>query len=187
MAGVKGSAVSCGVVRYAGSWLSRRLPPALERAGLTTAILHGKLVILLLGHRPGRRGGHDKALLGPPGSGAQAIVYLDKWQSRQQLGEGHKHPLLRVRMRTPDRAGATLEVIESLREALQEMAPGALTNRDWKVWYTRTVVTAGHAGVIQLTVRLAVNPATTPQHHPIEHWGQAEMSQIERRALALAA
>jgi hypothetical protein len=163
------------------------LDPGLELAGLTTAILHGKLVILLLGHRPGRRGGHDKALLGPPGSGAQAIVYLDKWQSRQQLGEGHKHPLLRVRMRTPDRAGATLEVIESLREALQEMAPGALTNRDWKVWYTRTVVTAGHAGVIQLTVRLAVNPATTPQHHPIEHWGQAEMSQIERRALALAA
>ena len=163
------------------------LDPGLELAGLTTAILHGKLVILLLGHRTGRRGGHDKALLGPPGSGAQAIVYLDKWQSRQQLGEGHKHPLLRVRMRTPDRAGTTLEVIESLREALQDMAPGALTNRDWKVWYTRTVVTAGHAGVIQLTVRLAVNPATTPPHHPIEHWGQAEMSQIERRALALAA
>jgi hypothetical protein len=168
------------------------LDPGLELAGLTTAILHGKLVILLLGHRPGGRGGHDKALLAPPGSDdqvsdGQVIVYLDKWQSRQQLGEGHKHPLLRVLVRTPDRAGATLEVIESLRETLQEMAPGALTDRDWKVWYTRTVVTTGHAVVIQLTVRLAVNPATTPPHHPIEHWGQAEMSQIERRALALAA
>jgi hypothetical protein len=82
-------------------------------------------------------------------------------RSRQQLGEGHKQPLLRVHMRTPDRAGATLEVIESLREAFREMAPGWLTDRDWKVWYTRTVVTAGHAAVIQLTVRLAVNPATT--------------------------
>ncbi len=163
------------------------LDPGLELAGLTTAILHGKLVILLLGHRPGGRGGHDKALLEPAGSDGQVIVYLDKWQSRQQLGEGHKQPLLRVRMRTPDRAGATLEVIESLRETLQEMAPGSLTDRDWKVWYTRTVVTTGHAVVIQLTVRLAVNPATTPPHHPIEHWGQAEMSRIERRALALAA
>jgi hypothetical protein len=163
------------------------LDPGLELAGLTTAILHGKLVILLLGHRPGGRGGHDKAVLAPPGSDGQVIVYLDKWQSRQQLGEGHKQPLLRVRMRTPDRAGATLEVIESLRETLQEMAPGSLTDRDWKVWYTRTVVTAGHAVVIQLTVRLAVNPATTPQHHPIGRWGPAEMSRIERRALALAA
>jgi hypothetical protein len=163
------------------------LDPGLELAGLTTAILHGKLVILLLGHRPGGRGGHDKALLAPPGGDGQVIVYLDKWQSRQQLGEGHKQPLLRVRMRTPDRAGATLEVIESLRETFQEMAPGSMTDRDWKVWYARTVVTAGRAGVIQLTARLAVNPATTPRHHPIERWGPAEMSRIERRALALAA
>jgi len=163
------------------------LDRGLELAGLTTAILHGKLVILLLGHRPGGRGGHDKPLMAPPGSDVQVIVYLDEWQSRQQLGEGRNQPLLRVRMRTPDRAGATLEVIESLRETLQEMAPGALTDRDWKVWYTRTVVTAGHAAVIQLTVRLAVNPATTPRHHPIERWGPAEMSRIERRALALAA
>jgi hypothetical protein len=163
------------------------LDPDLQLAGLTTAILHGKLVILLLGHRPGGRGGHDQALLGPPGSDSQAIAYLDKWQSRQQLGEGREQPLLRVRMRTPDRAGATLEVIESLRETLQEMAPGSLTEQDWRVWYTRTVVTAGHAAVIQLTVRLAVNPATTPRNHPIERWGPAEMSKIERRALALAA
>ena len=164
-----------------------RLDPGLELAGLTSAILHGKLVILLLGHQSGERGSHDQALLAPPGSDSQAIVYLDKWQSRQQLGVSLRQPLLRVRMRTPDRAGATLEVIESLREAFREMAPGWLTDRDWKVWYTRTVVTAGHAAVIQLTVRLAVDPAITPQHHPIECWGPAEMSQIERRALALAA
>jgi hypothetical protein len=163
------------------------LDPGLELGGLTTAILHGKLVILLLGHQPGGRGGHAQALLAPAGSDSQATVYLDKWQSRQQLGEGHQQPLLRVHMRTPDRAGATLEVIESLREAFREIAPGWLTDRDWKVWYTRTVVTAGHAAVIQLTVRLAVNPATTPRHHPIQSWGPAEMSQIERRALALAA
>ena len=164
-----------------------RLDPGLELAGLTSAILHGKLVILLLGHQPGECRSHDEALLAPPGSDSQAIVYLDKWQSRQQLGVSLKQPLLRVHMRTPDRAGATLEVIESLREAFREMAPGWLTDRDWKVWYTRTVVTAGRAAVIQLTVRLAVDPAITPQHHPIKCWGPAEMSQIERRALALAA
>jgi len=163
------------------------LDRGLELAGLTTVILHGKLVILLLGHRSGGRGGHDQALLKPPGSDGRVIVYLDKWQSRQQLGEGHKQPLLQVRMRTPDRPGATLEVIESLRETLQEMGRGSLTERDWKVWYTRTVVTAGHAAVIQLTVRLAVNPATTPAHHPIVDWGPAEMSRIERGALARAA
>lgn len=161
--------------------------PGLELAGLTTVILHGKLVVLLLGHRPGGPGGHDAALLAPPGNGDRGIVYLNKWQSREQLGEGDKQPLLRVRMRTPDRPGATLEVIESLRQTLLEMAPGSLRGQDWKVWYTRTVVTAGHAGVIQLTVRLAVDPATTPPDQPIERWGPAEMSRIERRALALAA
>jgi hypothetical protein len=163
------------------------LDPDLELAGLTTAILHGKLVVLLLGHRPGGRGGQDKALLAPPGSDGRVIVYLDKWQSREELGEGDKQPLLQVRMRTPDRAGATLEVMESLRETLHEMAPGSFTDETWKVWYTRTVVMAGHAAVIQLTVRLAVDPATTPQDHPIDRWGRAEMSRIERRALALAA
>lgn len=178
----------CSDWRSAGETeILSRLDPGLELAGLTTAILHGKLVILMLGHQPGGRAGHARALLAQPGSDSQANVYLDKWQSRQQLGEGHQQPLLRVHMRTPDRAGATLEVIESLREAFREMAPGWLTDRDWKVWYTRTVVTAGHAAVIQLTVRLAVNPVTTPRHRPIEGWGPAEMSQIERRALALAA
>ena len=163
-----------------------RLDSGLELAGLTTAILHGKLVMLLLGHRTGGRAGHDTSRLALPGSDDQ-VVYLDKWQSREQLGEGRPQPLLQVRMRTPDRAGATLELIESLRETLQEMAPGSLTDGDWNVWYTRTEVTADHTAVIQLTVRLAVNPATTPQRHPIECWGPAEMSWIERHALALAA
>jgi len=161
--------------------------PGLELAGLTTAVLHGKLVVLLLGHRPGGRGGQDSELLAPAGDDGHGIVYLDEWQSRQQLGEGRQQPLLRVRMRTPDRAGATLEVIESLRETLLEMAPGCLTDADWNVWYTRTVVTAGHAAVIQLTVRLAVDPATTPPGRPIEGWGPEEMSRIERGALARAA
>ena len=122
-----------------------------------------------------------------PGSDDQESSTWTSGRAASSSGRASKQPLLRVRMRTPDRAGATLEVIESLRETLREMAPGSLTDGDWNVWYTRTVVTADHAAVIQLTVRLAVNPATTPQRHPIECWGPAEMSWIERRALALAA
>ncbi len=163
------------------------LDPRVELAGLTTAILHGKLVILLLGHRPGGREGLEQELLASPGTDREAIAYLDKWLSREELGEGQEQPLLRVRMRTPDRAGVTLEVIESLRQTLQELAPGSLTGQDLEVWYARTVVRAGHAGVIQLTARLRANPATTARHHPGECWGPAEMSRIERRALALAA
>jgi hypothetical protein len=164
------------------------LDPGLDLAGLTTAVLHGKSVVLLLGHRPGGRGGHDQPALAGPGRGGDLVVYLDAWQSRKDLGEAREHPLLRVHMRTPDRAGATLEVLESLRATLQEMAPGVLGAGQWKVWYTRTVVAGGNAALIQLTVRLAVNPATTPSpDKPIAGWGPAEFSRIERRALALAA
>lgn len=165
------------------------LDSGLRLAGLTTATLHGKAVVLLLGHRPGGRAGADSPrLVRPGGDGSDMTVYLDKWQSRKDLGTGLPHPLLRVHMRTPDRPGATLDVLESLRETLQEMAPGSLGDSDWKVWYTRTVVASGNAALIRLTVRLAVDPAATPSpENPIARWGSAEFSRIERRALALAA
>jgi hypothetical protein len=115
-------------------------------------------------------------------------VYLDKWQSRQDLGLAEQDPLLRVHMRTPDRPGATLEVLESLRETLSEMAPESLGERDWKVWYARVVVAHGNLAQIQLTVGLALDPAMTPPAgKPVTQWGLAEFSRIERQALALAA
>ena len=174
-----------------------RLDPELGLAGLTAAILNGKAVLLLLAHRQTR-----PAL--PPGLPRQwpwasrdsgqdatrpaATVYLDKWQSRQDLGVAEQDPLLRVHMRTPDRPGATLEVLESLRETLYEMAPESLGERDWKVWYARVVVAHGNVAQIQLTVRLALDPAMTPPSgKPVTQWGLAEFSRIERQALALAA
>jgi hypothetical protein len=109
-------------------------------------------------------------------------VYLDKWQSRQDLGLAEQDPLLRVHMRTPDRPGATLEVLESLRETLSEMAPESLGERDWKVWYARVVVAHGNLAQIQLTVRLALDPAMTPPAgKPVTQWGLAEFSKTKSR------
>jgi hypothetical protein len=113
-------------------------------------------------------------------------VYLDKWQSRKDLGAAQQYPLLRVHMRTPDRPGATLEVLESLRETLQEIAPGSLGDRDWNVWYARVVVAAGNVALIQLTARLAVDPEAVLSVAE-NHRGLAEFSKIERQSLALAA
>jgi len=174
-----------------------RLDPELGLAGLTAAILHGKAVLLLLAHRPKGPGlppgvpRHWPRASRPGGRDATrpaATVYLDKWQSRQDLGVAGQDPLLRVHMRTPDRPGATLEVLESLRETLYEMAPESLGERDWKVWYARVVVAHGNLAQIQLTVRLALDPARTPPAgKPVTQWGLAEFSKIERQALALAA
>ena len=68
------------------------------------------------------------------------------------------------------------------------MAPGLLGERDWNVWYARAVVAAGNVALIQLTVRLAVDPTTAPSAgEPVGRWGPGEFSMIEQRARALAA
>ena len=133
-------------------------------AGLTAATLHGKAVLLLLAHRPGRHNHRTSPATGRDTTGQAGLtgdgpVYLDKWQSRLDLGMAERYPLLRVHMRTPDRPGATLEVLESIREALREMAPESLGERDWNVWYARVAVAHGNIAQIQLTVRLAIHPA----------------------------
>jgi hypothetical protein len=137
--------------------------------------LHGKAVLLLLGHQadPGDRETN-------PGG-----AYLDKWQSRQELGQAQEHPLLRVHMRTPDRPGATLAVLESLRETLQEISPSVLGDRDWNVWYARVTVDSGGVATIQLTARLALDQAMLLLDE--DHDESAEFSRIERKTLALAA
>ena len=172
----------------------------LRLAGLTSAILHGKAVLLLLAHQPAQQAadqaahqharpgkGDDPRAAAPGRRRADGMtVYLDKWQSRKDLGAAQQYPLLRVHMRTPDRPGATLEVLESLRETLQEIAPGSLGDRDWNVWYARVVVAAGNVALIQLTARLAVDPEAVLSVAE-NHRGLAEFSKIERQSLALAA
>jgi len=161
------------------------LPADLELAGLTAATLHGKAVLLLLGHQPGGPSSQNDSQHQNVRTDSMA-VYLDEWQSRQELGRAQEHPLLRVHMRTPHRPGATLAVLESLRETLQEISPGALGERDWNVWYARVTVDSGDIGTIQLTARLALNPATIllPE---ADHDGPTQFSKIERKTLALAA
>jgi hypothetical protein len=171
------------------------LDHGLQLAALTTVTLFGKAVMLLLGHQPD--GQPARELNGPPGS-APALadrgisVCVDKWLSGTDLGAdlgaAGKYPLLRVHMRTPDRPGATLEVLDSLRMTLKEMAPGSLDERDWNVWYARAVVASGNVALIQLTAKLAVDPdLSSAGRKPVSAWGQPEFSTIERRALALAA
>ncbi len=155
-------------------------------AGLTYAILHGKAVFLVLGHRAGEAAAHDGARPTTPGTRhTRMAVYIDSWQSREELGMTEDYPLLRVHVRTADRPGTTLAILESLREALRESAPG-LRECDWNVWYAR-VVAAGNVVRIQLIVRLAIN-ATTPaqQAELLERWRNAEFSRIEQRARTLA-
>jgi hypothetical protein len=173
------------------------LDPDLDLAGLSYAVMHGKAVVLLLAHRqvhpvrplrsPGRRASPPT---GPdPAARAAALnPYLDAWQSRLDLGAAERHPLLRVRMRTPDRPGATLEVLESLRETLLEMAPESLREGDLRVWYARVVVAHGNVAQIQLTARLAVDAALVlSSGKALKDWGSAEFSMIERQVLARAA
>jgi hypothetical protein len=173
------------------STVLNRLDPGLQLAALTSATLFGKAVLLLLGHQPD--GPRCQGASQPtPAAGGRITVYLDEWQSRTDLGAdlaaASEYPMLRVHMRTPDRPGATLEILESLRTTLKEMAPGSLGERDWNVRYARAVVASGNVALIQLTAQLAVNPETTPTAgKPVSQWGQAEFSMVERHALARAA
>ena len=71
-------------------------------------------------------------------------------------------------------------------KTLQEISPGALGERDWNVWYARVTVDSGDVGTIQLTARLALDPAAVllPEE---DHDVPTEFSKIERKTLALAA
>jgi hypothetical protein len=90
-------------------------------------------------------------------------------------------------MRTPDRPGATFEVLQLLRDSLQEIAPGYLGAPDWNVWYARAVVADGRTAQVQLTIRLGIDPDGDFPGKPVGEWGPAEFTKIERQALALAA
>jgi hypothetical protein len=161
----------------------RNLGQELRVAALTYALLHGKAVILLLGHQPGERTCQVnlRDMFVSDGKGANFQVLLDEWQSRKDLGAAGPDPLLRVHIRSPDRPGATFDVLESLRETLQTLAPGSLGPSDWNVWYARTEVTAGNASLLLLTVRLSVDPQL------VRNWRPTDLERIERRVRTLAA
>lgn len=163
------------------------LDPRLCVVGLSAMTLHGKAVVLLIGQQPS--GPATPSLRPPAGPGRSGIeAYLDKPQSRNELGTVQRHPVLRVRMRTPDRPGATLEILQSLRDSLQDIAPGKLGMHDWSVWYARAVVAEGNTARVELTVRLSVDPDNDLiSGKPVSQWGPAEYTKIERQALALAA
>lgn len=165
------------------------LDGGLTLAGLTAATLHGKAVLLLLCHRADGPGGAGQPLLARPHSArpGEPVLYFDRWQRGTELGAAPHCPLLRVHMRAPDRPGATLHALESLRQALHDVAgESAPASRDWNVWYARAVVTDGNIVQIQLTIML---PAHTPDGHaPGDHvtgWGPAEFARIEQRTLEL--
>lgn len=156
------------------------LDPDLRLAGLTSVILYGKSVMLLLGHHPAGQPGNDDEKL-------RKAVYLDRWQSRNALGAAMPNPLLRVHMRTPDRPGATLEVLKALHSAIEHVSPDALCPGDWNVWYARAVVKDGNVAHVQLTIMLPIDQEDPARKNPAHDWGQLETSRIERRALALLA
>lgn len=154
------------------------LDPDLVLVGLTSAILYGQSVLMLLcrGVR-GQESGDDPGL-------CPAVVF-DEWQSRDELGAAREYPLLWVRMRTPDRPGATVAVLDSLHDAIQREFPNIFSRGDWREWYARAAVRDGNMAHVQLTIVLPIDHDSG--FVPAGEWGPSVFSRIERRTLTLLA
>ncbi len=132
------------------------LDPRLELAGLTATVLHGKAILLLLGRQPAGTTPADSQELRLPGrphphrpdsasvSTGNMIKYVDESLTRAELGEIGSDPLLAVHLRTPDRSGAVLAVIDSLRSVFENLcSPEELPRHAellaqagrWDVWF----------------------------------------------------
>jgi hypothetical protein len=125
------------------------------------AVLHGTAVILLLGHQPGGQTPRDGGLaarLAANFPAASLLVAIDEWQSAAQLGHEGPEPVLRVHVRSPDRPGTLLDVLNALQPALRAALP-ELSAADPSVWYANLKVTAGQTTSARLTMRLPVPPA----------------------------
>jgi hypothetical protein len=154
------------------------LDQGLALIGVTTTVLYGQSVLLLLCHTPTGRADGDAQELG------QAICF-EQWQSTAQLGRAAEHPLLRVHLRTPDRSGATVGVIDSLCDALAPEFPGGLARGDLPVWYARAEVRGGNIAHLQLTIMLPIPAGRDP--YPAYNWSAGDLWQVERRTLVLLA
>ena len=167
------------------NYILKKLGNELRLAGLTYVLLHGKAVMLLVGHQPGGRTGWDnlQSTLRNDPKGARIQVCVDDWQSGKVLGHAGPEPLLRVHIRSPDRPGATLDALDSLREILQATAArsDSIQENDWNVWYARIEVTEGNAGLILLTLRLSVDKQV------VESWKPVKLEEIERKVRQRAA
>jgi len=165
------------------SKILNNIDPNLRLAGLKSATVHGETVLLLLGHNSDG----PKGSMEPPGwtrkfgSARDIAVHIDKWQSREELGTAQHHPLLRVHMRTPNRPGAVLGLLDSLDHVLHENAPAAMTQRYRIFPYAKTETGAANTAFISIVFEL---PVTPPK---LSHWGSAELDAIERSLRALLA
>jgi hypothetical protein len=168
------------------------LDDQLQLVGMSYVILYGKAVVLLLGNRA--NGDHDLREADPAWFGGDVpdgsvshradVRYLNEWRYDNQIGLSGDYPLLRVRMRTPDRPGATLQVIESLSKVLSEKVPGSLSNDEPNVWYAHVEVASGRVAQISFTVRLTVNPTERLRSgDTLEMWGPREYFTVERDTL----
>jgi hypothetical protein len=153
------------------SQIVTKVGPDLRLAGVTYALLQGKAVMLLLGYQPGRAAGLSQA---PPDTNLKVV--LNDRQTRTDLGVASPEPLLWARVRSPNRPGTTLHILDALEFALKEECE--LGPDKWHVWHARTVVTAENLALNRFILRLSVEPQVIAQ------WGPAKYEEIEQQVRA---
>jgi hypothetical protein len=167
------------------NYILQSLGKELRLAGLTYVLLHGKAVMLLVGPQPDRRAISDdlQSSLHDDRRGSRIELCVDGWQSRKELGHAGPEPLLLVHIRSPERPGGTLDVLDSLREILKTTAARSDSGQanDWDVWYARIEVAAGHEAHTLLTLRLSVDPQV------VQDWKPVKLEEMERKVRRLAA
>jgi hypothetical protein len=148
--------------------------PGLRLAAISHALLHGTTVLLMLCHQTVS---HDNLrvadMLAKKLPGAGVTVAVDEWQTTAQLGKIGPDPLLRVRVRSQDRPGVLLDVLNALRPALRTALP---QNGDpyGGVWHALLTVASGRAATARISVRLKVG------EEQVRDWDDAEFGAIER-------
>ncbi len=144
-------------------------------AAVTFAILHGKSIILMLGHQPGGQAAGE-SLPKPDGACARAHlqVLVDEWQSKVELGSAGPESLLRVQIRSQDRPGALLDVLRSLDRTLSEELQLTPEGPQISVWHALNQVVQGQVAYSRLTIRIPAG------HGGIEAWDDSKIKDIER-------
>ena len=148
--------------------------PGLRLAAISHALLHGTTVLLMLCHQTVS---HDNLrvadMLAKKLPGAGVTVAVDEWQTTAQLGKIGPDPLLRVRVRSQDRPGVLLDVLNALRPALRTALP---QNGDpyGGVWHALRPSPLAVQPLRGSLVRLKVG------EEQVRDWDDAEFGAIER-------